>query len=76
MKITDKRWECQEAGWYIHPIYGGVCKESAETAENQGGPHKAGWYFYPRNANRCIGPYPNMTEAMAAAKKKGSKGRG
>lgn len=48
-------WDRQEAGWYTSEI-GGITKE------------KAGWFFYPRHADR-IGPYRTCRAAMDAAVK-------
>ena len=46
-------WEMEEPGWHIHPIFGGVCRESD------------GWYIYPMNydSDTGIGPYKTLTIA-------------
>lgn len=63
------KWDFQEAGWYIHPTYGGVCLETSETIRSHGGTG-AGWYYWPKHNNKALGPYKTMAEAMAIGEKR------
>ena len=49
-------WLKEEAGWYTHPIYGGVCKE------------KNGWYAYPMRYDSDVSMGPYRTLAIAKDK--------
>ncbi len=67
------KWGCMEKGWYIHPVLGGLCYESAATSwdMNLNGP---GWYFWPRtiakDKKEWYGPFDTMTAAMKKAQKR------
>jgi hypothetical protein len=68
-------WGFMEAGWYVHPILGGLCKETADTAHAAGSPHGGGWYFWPVDESRgCfLGPFKTRTKAIVAAEKHGRR---
>jgi hypothetical protein len=56
--MTDK-WNKEESGWFTHPQFGGVCKESD------------GWYFYPIYKESGIGPWKTLTIAKQKAQEWG-----
>ena len=55
-------WNFEEAGWYTHPEFGGVCREIK------------GWYAYPLNTKAVLGPFKTMEAAKSAAEKPLDKG--
>ena len=67
------KWEFMEAGWYIHLVYGGICKETAESVSGHEGGGGPGWYYFPKRSHKCHGPYKTLKEAIAVGDRR--KGR-
>jgi hypothetical protein len=55
--MKQHEWDCEEAGWYTHPEYGGICNEGD------------GWYFYPLKHKNRIGPFKTLQNAKNEAEK-------
>ena len=49
--VTDG-WEMQEAGWWTHPVFGGIVKEGAR------------WFLYPLCPNTNTSCWPTLRAAM------------
>ena len=49
-------WHFEHAGWYTHPLLGGICREND------------GWYFWPLcQASKRVGPFKTLREAEEGA---------
>lgn len=57
-------WEQGEKGWYHHPNYGGVSKETSQSIQG-----RAGWYWWPLDEDVHIGPFKTLNDAQQVARR-------